>query len=104
MRSFVASPALVGEDVIPGAALTSETDILLAAFRRLSSIGPHAVGTCRTGSDKRAVVDPSLKVNGVDGLRVADCLIMPGPVTGNTNAPAMAVGYRLAGLSLDDRR
>jgi choline dehydrogenase-like flavoprotein len=50
------------------------------------------------------VVDPQLRVNGVQGLRVADCSIIPGHITGNTNAPAMAIGLRAAEMVLADRR
>ena len=105
MRHFVAAPPLgelIGEEVLPGAAVDSDEDIL-DAFRRLSTSGLHAVGTCRMGSGNRSVVDPRLKVNGVAGLRIADCSVMPTPVTGNTNAPAMAVGLRAAELILADR-
>lgn len=56
------------------------------------------------GSDQRAVVDPRLRVRGVDGLRVVDCSVMPGHITGNTNAPAMALGYRAGNLILEDRK
>jgi len=48
------------------------------------------------GSDKRAVVDTSLKVNGIDALRVADASIMPTFVRGNTNAPVMMIAERAA--------
>jgi choline dehydrogenase len=48
-------------------------------------------------------VDPRLRVNGVTGLRVADCSVIPGHVTGNTNAPAMAIGLRGAAMMLEDR-
>ena len=52
------------------------------------------------GVDERAVVDPSLRVRGVDGLRVADASIMPSIVGGNTNAASMMIGERAAELIL----
>jgi choline dehydrogenase len=58
----------------------------------------HAVGTCRMGTDERAVVGPDLRVRGIDGLRVADASIMPGITGGNTNAPAMMIGEHAARL------
>ncbi|QQN73406.1 GMC family oxidoreductase [Croceicoccus sp. YJ47] len=105
MREFVHAPPLgqsVGCEEIPGDEVESDAAIL-AAFRRLSSCGLHGIGTCRMGSGDRAVVDPRLRVNGVDGLRVVDCSVIPGHVTGNTNAPAMAIGLRAAALILSDR-
>jgi len=50
------------------------------------------------GTDERAVVDPELRVRGIDGLRVADASIMPGITGGNTNAPAMMIGEHCAYL------
>jgi choline dehydrogenase-like flavoprotein len=60
----------------------------------------HAVGTCRMGMDERAVVDPALRVLGIDGLRVADASVMPAITGGNTNAPAMMIGEHCASLML----
>jgi choline dehydrogenase-like flavoprotein len=60
----------------------------------------HAVGTCRMGRDEQAVVDPQLRVRGIDGLRVADASVMPSIVGGNTNAPAMMIGEHCASIVL----
>ncbi|MEX0282640.1 MAG: GMC family oxidoreductase [Arenibacterium sp.] len=62
----------------------------------------HPTGTCKMGSDKQAVVDASLKVHGIGGLRVADCSIMPEIVSGNTNAPAIMIGEKASDLVLAD--
>lgn len=61
----------------------------------------HAVGTCRMGSDDRAVVDPRLRVRGVQNLAVADASIMPRHISGNTHAAAMMIGERAAELLKD---
>jgi choline dehydrogenase len=105
MRAYMAAQPLgdmLGAEELPGAEVQSDEE-LLAAFRRLSSCGLHAIRSCRMGSDNRAVVDPRLRVNGVEGLRIADCSVIPAHVTGNTNAPAMAVGLRAAAMMLEDR-
>jgi choline dehydrogenase len=106
MRTYAKKSAItdvIGEEIVPGAQCQSDADIL-RAFRRLGMCGTHAVATCRMGSDAESVVDPRLNVRGVDGLRVVDCSIMPSPVSGNTNGPAMAVAWRAADIILEDAR
>lgn len=105
MREYAAQPALarhISAELLPGEECQSDEEIL-DAFRRLSTCGLHGTGSCRMGAGEDAVVDQRLRVKGVEGLRVADCSVVPVLISGNTNAPAMAVGWRAADLILEDR-
>lgn len=105
VRRYMRQPALakfVGEEVVPGAAAESDEQIG-EALEWLTSPGVHATGTCRMGTAADSVVDGRLRVHGIQGLRVVDCSIMPLPPAGNTNGPAMVVGWRAAELILQDR-
>lgn len=90
---------LKGEEILPGAAMKSDAD--LAAFvRRDSDTIYHGSGSCKMGpaGDRTAVVDPSLRVRGVDGLRVADGSIMPEVVNATTNAACVMIGEKASDL------
>lgn len=88
-----------GSERKPGPAVRSR-DRMEAFIRSTVELLYHPAGTCRMGSDDRAVVDPELKVNGVDGLRVADASVMPKVTSGNTNAPTMMIAARAAEMIL----
>jgi choline dehydrogenase len=86
-----------GSEIFPGT--QAQTDAQLAAFiRAKAETIYHPVGTCRMGNDERAVVDSSLRVRGLRGLRVVDASIMPTIVHGNTNAPTIMIAEKAADL------
>ncbi|MDX9688487.1 GMC family oxidoreductase [Halopseudomonas formosensis] len=98
IRKLAAQPSLkpfIVEELTPGLQVQTD-DEMLAAFRRYGQTAFHVAGTCRMGTDADAVLDPELRVRGVDGLRVIDTSIMPSLISGNTNAPAMAIAMRAA--------
>ncbi len=71
-------------------------DEIMAFVRQNVGTTYHPVGTCRMGSDDDAVLDPQLRVRGVEGLRVVDASVMPTVPSGNTNAPVIAIAERAA--------
>ncbi|PVX70867.1 GMC family oxidoreductase [Paraburkholderia unamae] len=81
----------------------SDDDAIREIIAQRADTAFHPVGTCRMGSDEHAVVDPQLRVRGVEGLRVVDASIMPTIVGGNTNAPAIMIGEKAADLILGRR-
>jgi choline dehydrogenase len=84
-------------EVRPGRAARSDTE-LKAYLREATATAHHPVGSCRMGTDDQAVVDHSLRVRGVDALRVVDASIFPSIVGGNTNAPIVMVAEKAADL------
>jgi choline dehydrogenase len=99
-REMVAADPLAsaaGKELFPGQDVQTDDDIEVDVRRRVELIY-HPVGTCRMGSDDGAVVDPELRVRGVESLRVADASIMPVIPGGNTHAPTVMVGERAADL------
>lgn len=97
-REFAAQPALapyLSGEFAPGTATQSDND-WVAHVRKMSESLYHPVGTCAMGPGADAVVDPQLRVNGIDGLRVADASVMPSIVNANTQAISMVIGKRAA--------
>ena len=86
-----------GAPIFPAQAPRSEADFIEFVRSRAETVY-HPVGTCRMGSDDAAVVDPQLRVRGVDGLRVVDASVMPDLPGGNTNAPTIMIAERAADL------
>ncbi|MFZ1909573.1 MAG: GMC family oxidoreductase N-terminal domain-containing protein [Burkholderiales bacterium] len=97
VRSILDAPALAAfaSTELYTAKVQSDADIERAIRARTDTVY-HPAGTCRMGSDAGAVLDPELRVRGVEGLRVADCSVMPSLIGGNTNAPAIMIGERAA--------
>ncbi|MEQ9491319.1 MAG: GMC family oxidoreductase N-terminal domain-containing protein [Alphaproteobacteria bacterium] len=92
-----------GTEVAPG--LDCQTDAEIDAHcARYFANHYHASGTCKMGVDEMAVVDPELRLRGIDRLRVIDSSIMPVVVTGGLNAPSMMIGEKGSDLLLESWR
>ncbi|UVJ46405.1 choline dehydrogenase [Pseudomonas sp. LS1212] len=105
VREIMDQPAmreLKGAELLPGPSAYSDSE-LDAWARRVTETGYHASGTCKMGpaSDPEAVVDPELRVHGLEGLRVIDASIMPTIVSGNTNAPTVMIAEKASDMILN---
>ena len=99
-RAIARSEALAqwrDQELLPGEHVVTE-DALRAYLRQTSGPFFHGVGTCRMGIDDLAVVDPHLRVHGVDGLRVADASVMPTVISAPTNAAVLGIAERAADM------
>jgi len=104
IRRFMAlsalAPYVLGENSATAHARTD--DEILALMRQRGQTGYHANGTVHMGSDTTAPLDARLRVRGVGNLRVMDASVLPEQVSGNTNAPVMAMAWRGADMILED--
>jgi choline dehydrogenase len=87
----------VSEEYQPGASVTTDEQLLLHA-RNTGNTVFHPTSTCKMGVDAMAVVDPELRVYGIEGLRVVDASIMPTVISGNTNAATIMIGEKAADM------
>jgi choline dehydrogenase-like flavoprotein len=102
LRKIMAAPAFDshrGEEIHPGIAAQTDEQLFEKAKERLGTVF-HPVGTCKMGIDDMAVVCPQLKVHGIEKLRVVDASIMPRLISGNTNAPTIAIAEKAAEMIL----
>ncbi len=106
LRDIYRQPAfrnLIDVEMLPGAKYRTRND-LIGFARKAGGTVFHPVGTCRMGSDDRAVVDPALCVRGVERLRVIDASVMPEMVSANTNAASIMIGEKGADLIISGSR
>jgi choline dehydrogenase len=100
LRRIMAAPQmqrLIASEFQPGPAVETDEQLLAYARQRGGTVY-HPTSTCKMGVDPMAVVDPELRVHGIEGLRVADASIMPAVVSGNTNAASIMIGEKAADL------
>jgi choline dehydrogenase len=104
-RRLITTAALSGlvQEAMGADLRRMNNDHILADFRERCGTVFHPVGTCRMGADAQtSVVNPRLRVHGVDGLRIVDASVFPNLTSGNTNAPTMMLAHRAADLILED--
>jgi len=102
LRDVLAAPALqrlTSQEHMPGSQVQTDAEIR-DYIRKWAKTDYHPVGTCKMGTDDLAVVDPELRVHGLDALRVIDSSIMPNIISGNTQAPSMMIGEKGAAMIL----
>ncbi|HBS24730.1 MAG TPA: choline dehydrogenase [Thalassospira sp.] len=105
-RKIANQPALAPyrpEEFKPGPSYETEDDLVKAAGNIGTTIF-HPVGTCRMGADPASVVDPQLRLRGLDGLRIADASIMPTITSGNTNSPTIMIAEKAATMIMESTR
>lgn len=103
-REILAAPAFDkhrGEELFPGKGVQSDDQLFEKAKDALGLVY-HPVGTCKMGKDKMAVVDTELKVHGINKLRVVDGSVMPTLISGNTNAPIIAIAEKASEMMLSE--
>ncbi|GAA4978872.1 GMC family oxidoreductase N-terminal domain-containing protein [Yinghuangia aomiensis] len=99
-RDLARAPAMAawsGDEIHPGPEVRTQAE-LDAYVERSVNTWFHPVGTCRMGQASDAVVDPQLRVRGLDNVRVADASVMPEIPSGNTNAPTLMIAWKAAEL------
>jgi choline dehydrogenase len=90
---------LVKQETMPGSYVTSDAD-LDGYIRKMVEVCHHPVGTCSMGVNGQSVVDPELRVHGIEGLRVVDASVMPLVPSGNTNAPTIMIAEKASDMIL----
>ena len=106
-RTILRQPALqavVSEELLPSPKAEISDAEIEAHIRAYAKTVYHPSGTCKMGTDPMAVVDPTLRVHGMQGLRVCDASIMPTLISGNTNAPTIMIAERCAEFILQSRQ